>query len=83
MNAVVQWLAGNTYAKKYSAFFGGVLVGMWIQGHCWPQIKATREAWGLEKHRVEQWMLGTAGLLLIGGSQGLSALNKRNEKKEP
>ena len=82
MKSLLQWMIGNTWFKKNSALAGGIAAGMLFQGHCWRQIVATREAWGVERDTVEQILLAVVAASGIIGSYGLSIAKQVQDKRK-
>jgi len=85
MKTVLQWFVQSTWFKKYSAFIGGIALGMWIEASYWRQIKATLAAWGIERDEFLDGLLFLAGAAGIAGSIGLSLAKSAlaKEKNKP
>lgn len=63
----VDWCVASTWFKKYSATFGGVALGIWLQSNYGKQIAATLNIWNVND---TAW---NYGLLAVVGASALAA----------
>jgi hypothetical protein len=82
MKSILAWMVNSTYFKKNSAIIGAFAAGWWFAGHYWQQLRATREAWGLEKGDFENILLAIIAATGILGSYALSMAKTHKEKKD-
>ncbi len=82
MKALLHWMVNSTYFKKNSAILGAFCAGVWFSGRYWPQLKATREAWGIERNEWDGALLAIVAAAGILGSYGLSIAKSHAEKKD-
>ena len=82
MNRLLEWLIGSSWFKKYSAMFGGIALGMWVQATYWKQIKATLDIWGIPHDAWMKFLWAVIGAAGIAMSIGLTLVKGKQVAKK-
>lgn len=64
----VDWTISSTWFKKYSATFGGVALGIWLQSNYGNLIAATLTIWGIGDTAWNYSLLAVIGASALGVS---------------
>ena len=82
LSSIFEYMVSSTYFKKWSAFFGGLALGMWLQGTYWKQIVGTLGIWGVTSSQWSGFLWAVVGAAGISTSIGLSVVKSRREKND-
>jgi len=77
---IIAYMLRGVHPRYMGMMFACFLLGMWVQGRCWRQLRGTREAWEIERGQWDRGLLLAAATVAGGWSLAASAL-KREQKR--
>lgn len=77
MQSLIAWAIQSTQFKKWSGIIGGFAGGLWFSMNYHVQIRATLQAWGVDRDQWGNFLILVIGASGVAASVGLSVVKNR------
>jgi hypothetical protein len=77
MQSIIAWAIQSTQFKKWSGIIGGFAGGLWCSMNYHVQIRATLQAWGVDRDQWGNFLILVIGASGVAASVGLSVAKNR------